>query len=98
MRAWLRLGIVVVVASTALVLAQVPSALLFGGLLGALVYALLAPGRLAPRPLDAPRWVSLTGQGVVGTIVGASVDWGDVHVARLVVARGRGGVGPRRSS
>ena len=76
MRAWLRLGILVVVASTALELAQVPSALLVGGLLGALVYALLAPGRLAPRPLDAPRWVSLTGQGVVGTIVGASVDWG----------------------
>jgi membrane AbrB-like protein len=69
-RAWSRLGALVVVASVLLTLARVPSALLFGGLLGALVYALLAS-----RALEAPRWVSLAGQGVVGTIVGASVDW-----------------------
>jgi membrane AbrB-like protein len=69
-RAWSRLGALVVVASVLLTLARVPSALLFGGLLGALAYALLAP-----RALEAPRWVSLAGQGVVGTIVGASVDW-----------------------
>lgn len=70
MRAWSCLGVFVVVASTVLVLAHVPSALLFGGLLGALVYALLPT-----RPLEAPRWSSLVGQGIVGTIVGASVDW-----------------------
>jgi membrane AbrB-like protein len=67
--AWSRLAALVAVASGVLVVARVPSALLFGGLLGALVHALL-PG----RPLEAPRWVSLVGQGIVGTIVGASVD------------------------
>lgn len=56
-------------ASALLVLARVPSALLFGGLLGALTYALLPT-----RPLEAPRWSTLAGQGIVGTIVGASVE------------------------
>lgn len=71
MRAWLRLGALVVVASVGLTVAHVPSALLFGGLVGALVFALVAT-----RPLEAPRWFSLAGQGVVGAIVGSSVDWG----------------------
>ncbi|MEH3034596.1 MAG: AbrB family transcriptional regulator [Aeromicrobium erythreum] len=71
MRAWLRLGAFVAVASVVLVVAQVPSALLFGGLVGALLFALRTS-----QPLEAPRWLSLVGQGVVGAIVGASVDWG----------------------
>lgn len=71
MRAWSRLGALVVVASALLEVARVPSALLFGGLVGALAYALVAT-----RRLEAPRWVSRAGQGVVGTIVGSSVDAG----------------------
>jgi membrane AbrB-like protein len=69
-RSWSRLGALVVVASVLLTLARVPSALLFGGLVGALVFALVAS-----RPLEAPRWFSLAGQGIVGTIVGSAVDW-----------------------
>ncbi len=70
MRAWSRLGALVVVASVLLTLARVPSALLFGGLLGALVHALFTS-----RPLEAPRWVALVGQGIVGAIVGSAVEW-----------------------
>lgn len=52
-------------------LVHLPTPLLFGGLVGALLFALTTSSRLT-----LPRWVFLAAQGVVGATVGAAVDWG----------------------
>ena len=70
MKAWLGLGALVAAASVGFSLVGLPSPLLFGGLIGALVYALLPA-----RELSLPRPAFLAGQGVIGVIVGASVNW-----------------------
>ncbi|MCD4524037.1 AbrB family transcriptional regulator [Nocardioides sp. cx-173] len=71
---WLLLLAMVSVASAILSVAHLPTPLLFGGLLGGLIYAVSRPR----RPLQLPgRWFTV-GQAVVGVLVGASVDWGSL--------------------
>lgn len=70
MKAWLGLAALVAAASAGFSLVGLPSPLLFGGLIGALVYALLPA-----RELSLPRGAFLSGQGIIGVIVGAAVDW-----------------------
>lgn len=52
-------------------LVRLPTPLLFGGLVGALIYALARP----QQPLTVPKSAFTGGQAVVGVIVGASIDW-----------------------
>ena len=72
---------------TAFWFAHLPTPLLFGGLVGALLFALTSRARLA-----LPRWVFLAAQGVVGATVGAAVDWetlgslGSAWIAVVVVS------------
>ena len=47
-----------------------PSALLFGGLIGGLVFALGSP-----RQVTVPTWSFSIGQGIIGITIGAVVDW-----------------------
>ncbi len=85
LRPWLLLLALAAGVSVAFTLAHLPTPLLFGGLVGALVYAVTRP----TVPLRLPdRWFT-TGQAVVGVLVGASVDWGSLRslgVSWLVVA------------
>jgi membrane AbrB-like protein len=69
---WLLLLIVVSVVSLGFILIALPTPLLFGGLVGALIYALARP--VAPLRLPAS-WFK-AGQAVVGAIVGSAIDWG----------------------
>jgi len=71
---WILLAALVAAVSTAFDLLGLPTPLLFGGLAGALVYALARPS----RPLTLPASSFRVGQAVVGTIVGASIDWGSL--------------------
>ncbi|MDN4174194.1 AbrB family transcriptional regulator [Nocardioides sp. SOB77] len=75
MRRWLLVLGLVAVASAVLSLARLPTPLLFGGLLGALVYAVGRPA----QPLQLPAGWFVLGQAVVGVLVGASVDWGSLR-------------------
>jgi membrane AbrB-like protein len=84
LRPWLLLIVVAAVASTAFTLADLPTPLLFGGLVGGLVYAISRPA----APLKLPERWFIGGQAVVGVLVGASVDWralGDLGWSWLVV-------------
>lgn len=65
-------GIVVavtVVTSVAMTLLEVPSAVLFGAVLGGMAHALTSP-----TPLALPAWSFRVGQGLIGITVGALVD------------------------
>jgi membrane AbrB-like protein len=70
-RPWILLVVLVAAASEVLYLAGLPTPLLFGGLLGALAYALLRPN----RPLTLPNSWFEGGQAVVGVIAGAGINW-----------------------
>jgi membrane AbrB-like protein len=70
-RAWLTLAACVGAVSVVLSLAGSPSPLLFGGLLGGLVFALTAR-----RQATMPRWSITIGQGIIGVTIGAIVDVG----------------------
>ncbi|KAA1376596.1 AbrB family transcriptional regulator [Aeromicrobium fastidiosum] len=61
----------VAVTSTVLSIGGFPSPLLFGGLLGALVFALGSP-----REVSLPRWSFVAGQAIIGVTIGAMVDVG----------------------
>lgn len=74
MRRWLLLALLVAAASALLTVVGLPTPFLFGGLLGALAYALSRPA----APLRLPGWCFQGGQAVVGVIVGASIDWGSL--------------------
>lgn len=71
MRRWLVLLVAVSATSLLFSLLRLPTPLLFGGLAGALVYALSRPN----SPLKLPNQWFLAGQAVVGVIVGAAVEW-----------------------
>lgn len=71
MRSWVLLTVLVAAVSTAFELVGLPTPLLFGGLVGALVYALARP----KHPLALPARSFTAGQAVVGVIIGATVDW-----------------------
>jgi membrane AbrB-like protein len=71
MRRWLVLILMVAAVSSLFTLARLPTPLLFGGLAGALLYALARP----QAPLRLPDSWFQAGQAVVGVIVGASMDW-----------------------
>ncbi len=65
-------GIVVgvtVVTSAAMAVLGVPSAVLFGAVLGGMAHALTSP-----LPLDVPTWAFRIGQGLIGITVGALMD------------------------
>lgn len=68
---WLLLLVIVAAVSLGFILIALPTPLLFGGLLGALIYALARPS----APLRLPGSWFQAGQAVVGTIVGSSIDW-----------------------
>lgn len=68
---WLLLALVVAAVSLGFMLIALPTPLLFGGLVGALVYALARPS----APLRLPGSFFQAGQAVVGAIVGSSIDW-----------------------
>lgn len=68
---WLLLLAIVSAVSAGLILIALPTPLLFGGLVGALMYALARQA----APLRLPGWCFQAGQAVVGTIVGSSIDW-----------------------
>lgn len=70
MRSWALVVATTLGASVALELLGLPTPFLFGGLLGALAYALARP----QRPLALPAPLFRGGQAVVGVLVGASVD------------------------
>lgn len=74
MRRWLLLLVPVAAASAAFWAVELPTPLLFGGLAGALTYALARP---AAR-LELPSSAFKAGQATVGAIVGASIDWGSL--------------------
>jgi uncharacterized protein len=69
---WLLLAALVAAVSTVFVFIALPTPLLFGGLIGALIYALTRPS----APLGLPGSWFKAGQAVVGAIVGSAVDWG----------------------
>lgn len=69
---WLLLAAAVAAVSLGFVLIALPTPLLFGGLVGALGYALTRPA----APLALPGSWFKAGQAVVGAIVGSAVDWG----------------------
>lgn len=69
---WLLLALIVTAVSTGLILVALPTPLLFGGLGGALIYALARPS----APLRLPGSWFKAGQAIVGVIVGSAVDWG----------------------
>jgi membrane AbrB-like protein len=60
---------VTVASSIALTLVAVPSAVLFGAVLGGMAHALTSP-----TPLDVPTWAFRVAQGLIGITVGALVD------------------------
>ncbi|AWB92611.1 AbrB family transcriptional regulator [Aeromicrobium chenweiae] len=66
---WIILATLVAGVSILLTIAGFPSALLFGGLLGGLVFA-LATG----RTVAVPGWTFTIAQAIIGVTVGASVD------------------------
>jgi membrane AbrB-like protein len=68
---WLLLLIVVTAVSLGFILIALPTPLLFGGLVGALIYALARPS----APLRLPGSWFQAGQAVVGCIVGSAIDW-----------------------
>ncbi len=68
--AWLALTSCVAAVSAVLTLAGFPSPLLFGGLLGGLVFALASP-----RSVAVPGWSFTIGQGIIGVTIGAIVDF-----------------------
>jgi uncharacterized protein len=69
---WLLLTLIVSAVSAVFTLIALPTPLLFGGLVGALVYALARPS----APLRLPVSWFQAGQAVVGAIVGSSIEWG----------------------
>jgi membrane AbrB-like protein len=60
---------VTVVTSVAMAVVGVPSAVLFGAVLGGMAHALTSP-----TPLDVPEWAFRAAQGLIGITVGALVD------------------------
>ena len=68
---WTVLTVLVSVVSVALSIAGFPSPLLFGGLLGGLVFALTTS-----RDVAVPAWSVTIAQAIIGVIVGAAVDFG----------------------
>ena len=71
MRRWSELIVLVAVACVAFMLLGLPTPMLFGGLAGALVYALTRPGDPLALPAPAFRY----GQATVGVVVGTSIEW-----------------------
>ncbi|MGU3500089.1 AbrB family transcriptional regulator [Mycobacterium sp. C31M] len=69
---WLLLLVIVAGVSAGFILIALPTPLLFGGLVGALIYALAR----VRAPLRLPGSWFQGGQAVVGTIVGSSIEWG----------------------
>jgi uncharacterized protein len=69
---WVLLTLIVAAVSTVFIFIALPTPLLFGGLVGALIYALGRPS--APLRLHVA-WFK-AGQAVVGAIVGSVIDWG----------------------
>ncbi len=69
---WLLLLVIVSAVSAGFILIALPTPLLFGGLIGALVYALVR----VRAPLRLPNSFFQGGQAVVGVIVGSVIDWG----------------------
>ncbi|NUR05579.1 MAG: AbrB family transcriptional regulator [Nocardioidaceae bacterium] len=97
-RRWLAVAGAAAVASGAFVLLGLPSAVLFGSLLGGMAYALASP-----EPLEMPEWGSRLGQALVGVVIAALIqvptlaaladDWPAVllvMVGTLVVSLGAG--------
>lgn len=74
-RHWSHLLVTVAVTSVLFSVAHLPTPLLFGGLLGALLYAVARP----TRPLQLPGSWFTVGQAVVGVLVGTSVDWSSLQ-------------------
>ncbi len=74
MRRWFVLLIPVAASSVLFHLIDLPTPMLFGGLAGALVYALARPGARLELPGSAFR----AGQATVGLVVGSSIDWGSL--------------------
>lgn len=72
MRSWALVVAAALGVSTGLELLGLPTPFLFGGLLGALAYALARPA----APLELPAPLFRAGQAVVGVLVGAGVDLG----------------------
>lgn len=70
-RSWALLAILVAAVSAVLEVIGLPTPLLFGGLFGALIYALARPR----SPLSLPDLSFTAGQAVVGVIIGATIDW-----------------------
>lgn len=68
---WLLLLVVVSAVSLGFILIALPTPLLFGGLVGALIYALARPS----APLRLPGSWFKGGQAVVGAIVGSAIEW-----------------------
>ena len=60
---------VTVATSAAMAVLGVPSAVLFGAVLGGMAHALTSP-----LPLDVPTWAFRVAQGLIGITVGALVD------------------------
>ena len=71
MRRWFLLAAAVAAVSAVFTLVRLPTPFLFGGLAGALAYALVRPA----QPLRLPGAWFTGGQAVVGAVVGASVVW-----------------------
>jgi uncharacterized protein len=70
-RPWILLLALVAAFSAAFTVVGLPTPTLFGGLAGALVYAIARPR----RPLALPASGFTFGQAVVGIVIGLSVDW-----------------------
>nr|MCW2727920.1 ammonia monooxygenase [Aeromicrobium sp.] len=67
---WALLIALVVGVSAAFTLLDVPTPLLFGGLIGGVLFALSSA-----RPVSVPGWSFTIGQGIIGVTIGAVVDW-----------------------
>lgn len=68
---WILLSVLVAAVSAVFDLIGLPTPFLFGGLVGALIYALSRP----KRPLALPAVSFTAGQAAVGIIIGATIDW-----------------------
>ncbi|GAB95198.1 hypothetical protein BJY21_002635 [Kineosphaera limosa] len=75
---WAVLALLVALASGVFAATGLPSPLLFGAVLGSMLYAVLLTGRrLGSRPLPTlamPPWGSPLGQAIIGVSIGALID------------------------
>lgn len=71
---WITVGALVAVCSVVLWRLGLPTPMLFGGLLGSMIYSIARPA----HDLELPSAAFRLGQAIVGVVIGTAVDWGSL--------------------